>query len=121
MLTFPVALSAALFQYPTSRQVRYTTQVLRFVGGQEQRYELADAPVHRWDLKPGVLCDATMAELADFFELVGRSGISFGFTDPWDKTTYPACYFESDSLEHRLMGQGRHTVSFTILEGRDQT
>ena len=49
MFTFPKTLANTLLQYPTSRQVRYSTQVLRFVGGEEQRYALAGVPLRRWN------------------------------------------------------------------------
>ncbi len=119
MFIFPTTLLAPLFQYPTNRQSRFTTQVLAFVGGTEQRYPLANAALRRWEVQPTILKDAVMDELIAFFELVGGTARSFSFTDPWTGTFYPFCYFEADRLEHRLTGEGRNSVSFAILEGRN--
>ncbi len=118
MFTFPKTLANTLLQYPTSRQVRYSTQVLRFVGGKEQRYALAGVPLRRWELRPKLLTDEAMIELTTFYETVGGNASSFQFTDPWDGTSCPVCYFESDRLVYELLEQGRNMVSFSIVEGR---
>lgn len=89
------------------------------MGGSEQRYPLASAALRRWEVRPTFLKDAAINELMAFFELVGGSARSFGFTDPWDGTSYPFCYFENDRLEHHVAGEGRNSVAFALLEGRN--
>lgn len=118
MFTFPDAVSKLLFQYPTTRQFHFVTQVLQFVGGKEQRYGLSGAPLRAWNVEPTLVGDAVCEELEDFFQMVGGSSQPFTFTDPWDGTAYPTCYFEADTFTARMTEQDRNTVQFTIIEGR---
>jgi hypothetical protein len=121
MFTFPDAVSRVVFQYPTSRQTRFVNQVLGFVGGKEQRYGISGLPLRQWDIQPAFLGDAVWADLAAFFELVGGTANPFAFTDPWEGTTYPVCYFGSDTFTGEMREQGRTSVQFTIQQGRVQS
>ena len=119
MFTFPESVSKLVFQYPTEKQVTFSAQVLRFLGGGEQRYAIANAARH-WKAQPVLLPDKEMSELAEFFLSVGGSNNPFQFTDPWDGTVYPACYFKEDVFESTCKEPNRTSVLFTILEGRTQ-
>ena len=118
MFTFPQEIASSVFQYPTSRETHFVTQVLAFVGGKEQRYALSGAPLRIWTAKPTLLDDTVWAKLAAFFELVGGTAQPFAFTDPWDRTTYPACYFATDSFASEMREQGQTAVSFAVVEAR---
>ena len=118
MFIFPDAVAKVLFQYPTTRRLHFVTQVLQFVGGKEQRYEISGAPLREWNLEPTLVGDAVCIKLTTFFEMVGGTSQSFTFTDPWDGTTYPVCYFEADTFTAKMTEQGRNAVQFTIIEGR---
>ena len=118
MFIFPDAVAKVLFQYPTTRRLHFVTQVLQFVGGKEQRYEISGAPLREWNLEPTLVGDAVCIKLTTFFEMVGGTSQPFTFTDPWDGTTYPVCYFEADIFTAKMTEQGRNAVQFTIIEGR---
>ena len=118
MFIFPDAVAKVLFQYPTTRRLHFVTQVLQFVGGREQRYEISGAPLREWNLEPTLVGDAVCIKLTTFFEMVGGTSQPFTFTDPWDGTTYPVCYFEADTFTAKMTEQGRNAVQFTIIEGR---
>lgn len=120
MFTFPDAISRLVFQYPTKREVTFSTQVIRFLGGSEQRYPIASA-LRQWQAQPVLLPDKELRELESFFALVGGSNTSFEFTDLWDGSVYPICYFKDDAFESTSTEQDRTTVVFTILEGRVQS
>ena len=121
MFTFPESLLKIAFQYPTTRQHHFVTQVLRFVGGAEQRYGIAGTPLRRWEAKSSVLGNDAYQVLADFFMSVNGTANPFSFVDPWDGTTYPTCFFESDQLIWEAVDEGRNAVSFSVVEGRVQS
>ena len=118
MFTFPDNLIPALFQYPSTRRTAFSTQVVTFVGGTEQRYALAGAPLRTWRAQPRLLTDNTVEQLAAFFELVKGPTNPFRFRDPWEDITYPVCYFQDAGLEISAREQGRNAVSFAIVEGK---
>lgn len=119
MFTFPDALSRLIFQYPTKKQVTFSAQVLHFLGGGEQVYPISTG-LRQWHAQPTLLPDNEMSELAAFFILVGGSNNPFQFTDPWDGTVYPTCYFKDDVFESTSKAPNRSSVAFTILQGRTQ-
>ncbi len=120
MFIFPSSLSNLVFQYPTVKQTVYSTQVSQFVGGGEQRYQIAGSELRQWTAQPLILPDDVMAELEMFFLSVGGTANSFQFADPWDGTVYPVCYFKDDPFTRMIKDPGRNAVLFTIIEGLSQ-
>ena len=118
MFIFPDNLIPALFQHPCTRRTIYSTQVVTFVGGTEQRYALAGAPLRTWQAGPRLLSDKTVEQLAAFFDLVKGPTNPFRFRDPWEDVTYPVCFFQDDGLEIAAREQDRNAVSFAIVEGK---
>ena len=120
MFTFPDSVSRLAFQYPAKKQTTFATQVIQFVGGAEQRYPITGM-LRQWQAQPVLLPDQELQILCGFFALVNGTSNPFQFTDPWDGTIYPVCYFKDDLFETTSKDQNRTTVTFTILEGRLQT
>jgi len=120
MFIFPDSLSQLVFQYPTVKQTAFSTQVSRFVGGGEQRYQIAGSERRQWTAQPLILSDEAMTELELFFLSVGGTATSFQFTDPWDGTIYPICYFKDDPFTRSINASGRNAVLFTVIEGLPQ-
>ena len=120
MFIFPSSLSNLVFQYPTVKQTACSTQVSKFVGGGEQRYQIAGSELRQWTAQPIILPDDAMAQLETFFLSVGGTANSFQFTDPWDGTVYPVCYFKNDLFTRMINDPGRNAVVFTVIEGRLQ-
>ena len=99
MSTFPVLNSGAMLQFPASRTLSFSTTIVRFVDGREQRYPLYTKPVHRWAIQLDALGDDEMQRLISFVEAVGGPVGTFSFTDPWDGVVYPSCSIEGQDTD----------------------
>src|SRR5712692_7260296 len=88
---FPTLKTGAVAQYPATKSVCYSSRVVKFLDGSDQRYREYGTPRHKW-LFPLTLLDQTeLNALEQFFtSQEGQSG-GFAFTDPWTHTQYPAC------------------------------
>jgi hypothetical protein len=114
MAQFPLLKTSAVTQYPSSRAVEFSTGVLRFVDGSEQRYRQMRQPVRRWMLRLSEVSEGELYDIEDFFaSRQGQAG-SFTFTDPWDGVEYPDCCFDQDELELSMMAEGRTAATLAI-------
>jgi phage-related protein len=105
-------------QYPSDRAKRFSTQVLRFLDGSEQRFAGFGAPLKRWLIRLELLDEAELANLEEFFvEQAGQAG-TFSFTDPWDGTVHASCSFESDVITAGYNGPGDGVASVVVKENR---
>lgn len=112
MASFPTLKTGAVAQYPSDRTRRFSTQVLRFLDGGEQRFAGFAAPLKRWVIRLEMLDEAELAGMEDFFVDEGGKAGTFTFTDPWDGTIYANCSFDSDTMtaEYRDRGDGAASV-----------
>ena len=118
MADFPALKTGAVAQYPSDRSRGFSTQVLRFLDGKEQRFRGYGTPLRRWLIRLEQLDEAELAGLEQFFvEQGGRAGI-FAFTDPWDATVYATCSFEGDSMTAEYRGRGDGGTSVVVKENR---
>ena len=118
MSTFPNLKTNAVAQYPATRTFRYQNQVLRFLGGVEQRYRDSAGPLHRWEIRLAALDESEMAALEQFFfDNQGCFG-NFAFTDPWDGTHYANCSLASDGLDLTALAEMQGKTSLTVIENR---
>ena len=118
MANFPALKCGAVTQYPTDRSRNFSTGVLLFVDGAEQRFPRYKSELKRWTIRLAVLDEGELQQVEQFFqEQVGRAG-TFGFTDPWDSTAYLNCSFELDSCTGTYSDQSRNATEITILENR---
>ena len=118
MASFPRLKTGAVAQYPSDRRRQYSTQVLRFVDGGEQRFAGFGAPLKRWLIRLELLDDTELASFEDFFvEQGGRAG-TFAFTDPWDGTVHTNCSFEGDTLTANYRGRDDGAASLVVKENR---
>jgi hypothetical protein len=116
--SFPTLKTGAVAQYPSDRRREFSTSVLRFLDGTEQRFRTYGAPLRTWMIRLDLLDEFELTTLREFFEgQGGRAGI-FSFTDPWDGTVYPSCSFGSDELALEFTGAGRGKMSVTVKENR---
>ena len=109
MPAFPQLKTSAVMQYPALDQTRYSTEIVRFLDGSEQRWRQQGAGQKRWLIRLDQLDDQEMARLEAFVKsLIGRQG-TFSFQDPRDGTDYGSCSLESDTAEFRWVDfeQGR--------------
>ena len=118
MSTFPKLKTGATLQYPAQKEVRFATEVLRFIDGAEQRFREYQTPLRRWVIRLDLLDQSEMQTLREFFRTQAGAAESFTFTDPWDGTTYANCSIEGGDLVQQLVEEMRGKTSLTVRENR---
>ena len=118
MVDFPSLKTGAITQYPSERRTGYSTTVLRFVDGSEQRWREQGSPARRWVLRLSSLDEMEAAVLAGFFDAQGGRAGHFSFQDPWDASVYADCSFEQDTLPVDISGEGLAAAVLTIRENK---
>lgn len=95
MNEFPRLKTGAVAQYPAQRVTRFSTQVMRFVDGSEQRYREWNGALRRWVIQLTALDEEEMDALESFV-LAEQGGYgTFTFVDPWDGEEYTGCSLEN--------------------------
>jgi hypothetical protein len=118
MASFPSLKTGVVAQYPADRQKNFSTQVLRFLDGSEQRFPAFGTTLRRWVIRLDLLDEGELANLEAFFESQGgRAGV-FSFTDPFDATVYANCSFDADEFQATYGGPQEGQASVTIRENR---
>lgn len=118
MSQFPTLKTGAVMQYPARRSVQFSSTVVRFVDGSEQRYRLYQTPLHRWTVQLDLLDDSELQQLREFFRSQSGQFGSFSFTDPWDGMVYATCTLASDEMSDTLKDVFDGRTSLTIQENR---
>jgi phage-related protein len=116
MSDFPVLKTGAVIQYPAEKATRYSTQVLRFVDGSEQRFRDFDASLRRWTIRLDALDETELCALRNFFRTQRGAAGTFSFTDPWNSNVYDKCSLESDEMVEHLLNEGRSQTSLIVRE-----
>ena len=119
MSEFPRLKTGAVLQYPAQHASEYSTTVLRFVDGSEQRVSNYATPIHRWVVRLSVLDETELHLFREFFRAHSGAVQNFSFTDPWDGTTYPSCSLEDSELAEQLVSPSSATTSLRVRENRD--
>jgi phage-related protein len=115
---FPTLKTGVVAQYPSDRQKNFSTQVLRFLDGSEQRFPAYGTTLRRWVIRLEMLDEGELAKLEAFFESQGgRAGV-FSFTDPFDATVYSNCSFDAEEFQAMYGGPQEGKASVTIRENR---
>ena len=107
MATFPALKTGAVAQYGSDRSRIFSTQVLRFLDGSEQRFAEFGTPLMQWVIRLDLLDESELTNLEQFFEDEGGLAGTFSFTDPWDGTVYANCSFGDDQLATQYGGTAR--------------
>ena len=118
MANFPALKTGAVAQYGSDRSRQFSTQVLRFVDGSEQRFPGYGTPLLQWVIRLDMLDESELVNLEQFFEDEGGRAGSFVFTDPWDGTVYASCSFASDDLDLQFEEAARGKTQVAIKENR---
>jgi phage-related protein len=105
-------------QYGSDRSGQFSTQVLRFIDGSEQRFPGYGTPLLQWTIRLDLLDESELENLEQFFEEQGGREGSFSFTDPWDGTVYPSCSFASDDLALLFEDVARGKTQVVVKENR---
>ena len=118
MSDFPTLKTGAVVQYPAQKSLGFSTDVLRFVDGAEQRFRNYQAPLRRWLIRVEMLDEAELHVLTDFFREQAGSAGSFAFTDPWDGNKYATCSMEADEMIEELLEDSEGKTILTVVENR---
>ena len=118
MSDFPKLKTGAILQYPAQRGIQFSTKVLRFVDGSEQRFQNHPIPLRRWLIKLDLLDQAELHSLREFFRTQNGAAGTFSFTDPWDGATYPTCSLASDEMTEELQDDMKGKTSLTVRQNR---
>jgi hypothetical protein len=115
---FPTLKTGAVIQYPATKNTRYSSFVVRFLDGSDQRYRQYTPALAQWSIKLDLLDEAELSALEQFFEDQEGSFGTFSFVDPWTQTTYPNCSLGQDTFSYQLSGVTQGSVSLTVTENR---
>ncbi|MCZ2076795.1 MAG: DUF2460 domain-containing protein [Bryobacteraceae bacterium] len=118
MAEFPKLRTGAVMQYPAGRSAEYSTRVLRFLDGSEQRFRFYPGAMRKWIIRLDHLEDPEIKALADFFRARQGSLDQFQFTDPTDDTQYENCSLEDDGFEIDASAEGRSGTVLVIRQNR---
>jgi phage-related protein len=116
--SFPALKTGVVAQYPSDRTRRFSTRVLRFLDGGEQRFAGFSTPLKRWLIRLELLDESELAGIEDFFVEQGGQAGTFTFTDPWDGTVHTNCSFEGDTMTADYRGRGDGAASVVVKENR---
>ncbi len=117
MAEFPTLKTGAVAQYPLQRTSTYSTEVVQFLDGSEQRFPNFRAPLRRWSIRLDQLDETEAAELTQFFE-DHPANVAFAFTDPFDGTTYPNCSIDQNEFALTLNAEAQAGLEIVIRENR---
>lgn len=118
MSDFPTLKTGAVLQYPAQKAIRFSTSVLRFIDGSEQRFRNYQTPLRRWVIRLDLLDDSELHVLAEFFRTQGGAAGSFVFTDPWDGATYQNCSLENGEMAEELLDEVKGKTAVTVRENQ---
>jgi Conserved hypothetical protein 2217 (DUF2460) len=116
MTDFPVLKTGAVIQYPAEKAIRFSTQVIRFVDGSEQRFRDFDVSLRRWIIRLDTLDETELGALRNLFRTQRGAAGTFSFTDPWDGTTYDKCNLESDEMVEDFLNEGKSRTTLVVRE-----
>ena len=105
-------------QHPMSRELRFSTEQVRFLDGSGQRYRTSSGAMKRWIVPLELLDEYEVQELERFFgECMGKFA-SFVFIDPSDEQEYADCSLEQDHFGLTATGEMRRSAALVIKQNR---
>ena len=118
MSAFPVLNSGAVLQFPASRTLSYSTDIVQFIDGSEQKYRAYARPIHTWEIKLDALEEDEVQRVMAFVQQVRGPLDTFAFTDPWDGVAYPSCRLASETASAEFLEPSRARTRLVIRENR---
>jgi len=114
MATFPILKTGALAQYPLAREVRFSTQAVRFIDGSQQRFRLFGNGLRRWTVKLDQLDEAELGAVIAFVEQQGSA--AFTFTDPVNGDIVTPCAIDGEQFTAGMTREMNGQTTLTIEE-----
>lgn len=118
MSGFPALKTGAVLQYPAQKAIEFSTAIVRYIDGSEQRFPSYQTPLHRWMIRLSMLDESELHQLREFFRTQSGAAGAFAFTDPWDGTQYSSCSIEEDEMTDTEADVSTGQTSLTIRENR---
>jgi hypothetical protein len=115
---FPLLKTGAVVQYPATKTTQYSSFVVRFMDGNDQRYRQYTPALQRCSIKLNLLDEGELHALEQFFMSQEGGFGTFTFVDPWTQTVYPNCSFEQDTLPYQLTDTSQGELSVVVVENR---
>lgn len=116
MASYPTLRCGSTVLNPLVRTTRVPTTILKFEGGQEQRFRKA-APLEAFKLSHTGITKTEVANIRTFYEACKGP-----FDQTWDisigGTTYSNMYFEGEPLRVEEQSNGKYSVSISIGQRR---
>ncbi len=116
MSTFPLLKTGAITQYPATAVQQFSTDLVVFMDGTEQRSRKLPGPAKKWVINLAMLDESEMRVLEEFYIAQSGNYASFSFADPWTSTVYPDCSFQEDTLLLGFEAQDRGKLRLTVVE-----
>ena len=110
MALFPRLSTGAVAQYPAKRVLDYTTRVIQYLDGTEQRIGRRASAIRRWSIKLDQLTERELSDILIFFSQHQGRAEEFDFEDPWSGLVIEHCRFEQDDVVAELLGSGGRTT-----------
>lgn len=118
MALFPRLKTGAVAQFPSQKKYEYSTEVLRFLDGTEQRFRRYPAAIERWEIALDLLDEVELRAVEAFHSAQAGCFGTFEFFDPWDEVEYSDCSFENDRLEMSAEDHRRGRTKLVIRRNR---
>jgi hypothetical protein len=118
MTAFPILKTGAVLQYPAQKGIQFSTAIVRYIDGSEQRFRTYATPLHRWMIRLDMLDESELHRLREFFRTEKGASGTFAFTDPWDGNVYQNCSIDEDEISETLVDESNGKTSMTIRENR---
>jgi len=118
MSGFPRLKTGAVLQYPAQKETRFSTVVVRYIDGSEQRFRVYASPLHRWMIRLDLLDESELHQIRDFFRTEDGAAGAFTFTDPWSNADYSNCSIEDDEMVETLADESKGRTSLIVQENR---
>ena len=118
MSTFPKLKTQAIAQYPAIRTVVFSTSVIPFMDGREQRFRDYAAPLLVWTIDLSQLDDEEVSNLERFFVEQSGSFSAFDFFDPWNETVYSGCTLDNPEIVLQYRGNQAGAVRLIVRQNR---
>ena len=101
-----------------STEAQYSSFVVRFLDGTDQRYRQYSTPLRRWIINLELLDESELNTLEQFFIAQGGRFATFTFIDPWTQTSFPNCSIDQDILDYQLSGESQGAMKLIVGENR---
>lgn len=114
---FPLLKTGSRLQYPFRRTAQYSTQVLEFIDGTEQRMPQQASSQLEWQIGLSKLDDGEVNRYTELFDASQAGVRGILFLDPLDSQTY-TCALVEPELDVEVDGLGYGSIEITLTEKR---